>query len=163
MILIKHLKGADGRSVRGAEEFSGGDTSRSVMISPAGDKDVSCGEQCGVRTAAPGRHLWERLKFASRGIVELGVIGAVVADPASRDQNLAGAKQNGDVAHAGDGHRTGRLKVSGGRVVQLSGSIKILIAAHAASNENFSAWQKGGGVTGAGFEQGCCEGDRASG
>src|SRR5450432_2537033 len=103
--------------IAGAENFSGGDSSGSVVIGTAGDEDVSSGEQRGVRATAPGGHFWERLKFASCWIVEFGGIGAIVTNPTTGDEDLAGAKQNGNESNTRDVHLSCRYKFSCGRVV----------------------------------------------
>src|ERR1700686_5541832 len=87
-------------------------------------------------------HFSESRKFSSSGIVNLGGICFAVANPAANDEDFARRQQNGSVTDARDGHVPSGPKFSGDQIVEFGGAIKILIAPHAANDENFAVGQQ---------------------
>src|ERR1700688_2680429 len=122
----------------GVEDFCGINASGTSGIAPTSDQHVSIHKQGGSRTAAFGGHFRERRKFSGGGIVNFCGVCFAVTDPAAHNEDSARVEQDGGVTDAWDGHVAGGLKFSAGGIVEFGGAIKILIAAHAANDENFA-------------------------
>src|ERR1700722_19449632 len=122
----------------GVEDFCGITASGTSGIAPAGDQYVSVHKQRCSGTSSFGGHFRERRKFSGGGIVNFCGVCFAVTNPAAHNENFAGVQQDGGVTDAWDGHVASGPKFSGDGIIEFSGAIKILIASHAADDDNLA-------------------------
>src|SRR5208282_220539 len=83
-----------------------------------------------------------------------------MAHPSARNQYFPRLQQFSDMPDTRCGHITGCLKLAASGIVQLGRAVEILVAAHAAGDENLAIRQQGCAVPGPGLKHGRCGNDR---
>jgi len=70
-----------------------------------------------------------------------------VAHPSAGNQNFPRRKQTGCQPYTRHGHLTGGFEFARGRIEQLGGAVEILVASHAARDEDLAVRQQGCSVS----------------